>query len=396
MADGCSTRLVHVSLQVGNLCVLFDQLSDQIFLELYLACMQSVSVPEIRMYLADCGEGNVTVYKGKTDKDKSRLPNSTMECGYCEDGFRFDGARQECVKCSAKIECKNSGIKRSPCQDLTQYFDHNEDECLGCPENSVCTSLSTPVPKPQFIPKNREQLANIMKILLPYWIDESDPNSIPLGRECFSKRKDDRNADCDVPCGQNVAAENCRIAACPAGTVMIRAPGNTDVSFQDRCFQCPAGFFQIFSTNHYNLKTLQPSSGLEDPILMCSPCPSGTSCSRSKAQERDFGFTVGIHILPSNGFWLNSLLLHEMSGTFIYVNDSLRPSRRVEEDVEDEEKKTFREESAEMVTAHRCTCVCWCVCSHVDVCVGVRAGVVMRGWCCCWQWECFVRILTWK
>ena len=53
---------------------------------------------------------------------------------------------------------------------------------------------------------------------------------------------------CQAPCGKEVEPEDCRIAACPAGTVMVRARSEKDTSYTDRCFRCPAGTFQIFST----------------------------------------------------------------------------------------------------------------------------------------------------
>jgi hypothetical protein len=150
------------------------------------------------VYPADCGEGNVTVFQGKPDMDKSRLPNSTVQCGHCADQFRFDTARQECVLCSKSITCQKSKIVRSSCEDMAQYFDHTADQCLSCPENYVCSTLADPTPKPEYDPQTREELGTVEKIVLPYWIDESRPNSKPLGRACLSKRKDDRNADCDV------------------------------------------------------------------------------------------------------------------------------------------------------------------------------------------------------
>ena len=130
--------------------------------------------------------------------DKARLPNASAECGYCASGFRFDEHRQECVKCSEKIKCEKSNVTRTPCQDMAQFFDHDEDDCLSCPDNYLCNSLSLPRPKPEFVPQSRADLATVTKILLPYWIDDGSPTSNPLGRECFSKRKDDRKADCDV------------------------------------------------------------------------------------------------------------------------------------------------------------------------------------------------------
>ena len=138
------------------------------------------------------------MFQGKPDRDKSRLPNSTARCGYCEDEFRFDTARQECVLCSKSITCRQSKVVRSPCQDMAQYFDHTADQCLSCPENYVCSSLADPTPQPEFDPQTREELGTVKKIVLPYWIDEGRPNSKPRGRACFSKRKDDRKADCDV------------------------------------------------------------------------------------------------------------------------------------------------------------------------------------------------------
>jgi len=148
--------------------------------------------------LADCGADNVTIYMSEPDNDLSRLPTANAECGFCKLGSRFDSYRQECVRCSQKVSCKNSKLVRFPCQDMTQYFDHNEEACLPCPENFVCASLSNPRPKEEFNPQTRLQLASAKKILLPYWIDESNSNTTPHGKECFSKRKDDRNANCDV------------------------------------------------------------------------------------------------------------------------------------------------------------------------------------------------------
>ena len=135
------------------------------------------------------------MFQGKPDRDKSRLPNSTAQC---EDEFRFDTARQECVLCSKSITCRQGKVSRSPCQDIAQYFDHTADQCLSCPENYVCGSLADPKPKPEFDPQTREELGTVKKIVLPYWIDESKSNSKPRGRACLSKRKDDRQADCDV------------------------------------------------------------------------------------------------------------------------------------------------------------------------------------------------------
>ena len=102
---------------------------------------------------------------------------------------------------------------------------------------------------------------------------------------------------CQAPCGKEVEPEDCRIAACPAGTVMVRARSEKDTSYTDRCFRCPAGTFQIFSTifSGYNPSALQPSdSDFDEPGRMCAPCPVGTSCPRASAQQQDFGFTVGI------------------------------------------------------------------------------------------------------
>jgi hypothetical protein len=129
------------------------------------------------------------VFEGKPDRDKS---------SHCADQFRFDTARQECVLCSKSITCQKSKIVRSPCQDMAQYFDHTADKCLPCPENYVCSSLADPTPQPEYDPQTREELGTVKKIVLPYWIDESTPKSKPRGRACFSKRKDDRRADCDV------------------------------------------------------------------------------------------------------------------------------------------------------------------------------------------------------
>lgn len=106
--------------------------------------------------------------------------------------------QQECVKCNNQITCKRSKIVRSPCQDMTQYFDHDQEECLGCPDNYICDSLSDPRPNPDFDPQTRAELSTVEKILMPYWIDESNIVSRPFGKECFSKRRDDRRADCDV------------------------------------------------------------------------------------------------------------------------------------------------------------------------------------------------------
>lgn len=148
--------------------------------------------------MADCGANNVTTYMGKADRDKSRLPNSTAECGFCEEGFRFDDHREECVLCSTQITCRYSLVKRSPCHDMTQYFDHAEGKCIACPQNFICEDNREPKPQRQYDPQTREELQTFKKILLPYWIDESNDISKPFGKECFSKRKDDRRADCDV------------------------------------------------------------------------------------------------------------------------------------------------------------------------------------------------------
>lgn len=123
-----------------------------------------------------------------------------VRSGYCEDGFRQvkNVHQQECVKCNNQITCKRSKIVHSPCQDMTQYFDHDQEECLGCPDNYICDSLSDPRPNPDFDPQTRAELATVEKILMPYWIDESNIVSRPFGKECFSKRRDDRRADCDV------------------------------------------------------------------------------------------------------------------------------------------------------------------------------------------------------
>jgi hypothetical protein len=94
---------------------------------------------------------------------------------------------------------------------------------------------------------------------------------------------------------------------------MIRTRSNKDTSYTDRCLRCPRGTFQIFSTifSEYNPNTLQPTDAdFDDPVQMCAQCPVGTSCPRSTPQQQDFGFTVGIHIIPHKGFWLNSMLLH--------------------------------------------------------------------------------------
>jgi hypothetical protein len=156
-----------------------------------------------------------------------------------------------------------------------------------------------------------------------------------------------------------VEPEDCRIAACPAGTVMIRARGNKDPSYADRCVRCPAGTFQIFSTifSGYNPSTLQPTDAdFNDPGRMCAQCPVGTLCPRSTPQQEDFGFTVGVHIIPKKGFWLDSMLLHFHAGRFISANDSSVSSRRAErnESVEPDCQSDFCSRAAAIVSAHRC------------------------------------------
>lgn len=158
-----------------------------------------------------------------------------------------------------------------------------------------------------------------------------------------------------APCGTNVAAADCRLAGCPAGTVMIRASDVKDTSFRDECFQCPVGKFQMFSTNHYNPDTLQPDGDdLEDPARMCAPCPGGTSCPRSTAQQKDFGFTVGIHLIPTKGHWVNSVLIHAHTGTFIKLTNSLPSRRAANETAAGACSSGFCSKAAETVTVHRC------------------------------------------
>jgi hypothetical protein len=58
-------------------------------------------------------------------------------------------------------------------------------------------------------------------------------------------------------------------------------------TWTDRCFQCPSGKFQLFSTNWYNKNTWQPSSkDFQDPESMCASCPGGSTCPRSTAEEK--------------------------------------------------------------------------------------------------------------
>jgi len=141
---------------------------------------------------------------------------------------------------------------------------------------------------------------------------------------------------------------------------LIREPGPKDSSFRDRCFQCPVGKFQLYSTNYYNDKSLQPSvDAMEDPESMCAKCPIGASCPRSTVQERDFGFTVGIHILPDTGFWFNSKLIATTMGSFIESNASMQSARRVDETKSNDFdvfrcKSAFCNASTEIVTIYRC------------------------------------------
>ena len=140
---------------------------------------------------------------------------------------------------------------------------------------------------------------------------------------------------------------------------MVRARSEKDTSYTDRCFRCPAGTFQIFSTifSGYNPGTLQPSDAdFDDPGRMCAKCPVGTSCPRATAQQQDFGFTVGIHIIPERGFWLNSMLLHSHAGSIMSLNDSSVSSRRAggNENSDPECHSDFCSRAAAMVSAHRC------------------------------------------
>ena len=146
---------------------------------------------------------------------------------------------------------------------------------------------------------------------------------------------------------------------------MIRTRSNKDTSYTDRCLRCPRGTFQIFSTifSEYNPNTLQPTDAdFDDPVQMCAQCPVGTSCPRSTPQQQDFGFTVGIHIIPHKGFWLNSMLLHFHAGRFVSANHSSVSFRRAEgnesdpraEGNESDCRSEFCSRAAAKVSAHRC------------------------------------------
>ena len=97
----------------------------------------------------------------------------------------------------------------------------------------TCWPNQDPLPDEASNFKTRADLqsSKANRIIMPYWIEHKNSTAGPVGKDCYSKRKNDKLPDCENPCGGSVKSEDCRIAACPAGSVMVR---REDASSDDR------------------------------------------------------------------------------------------------------------------------------------------------------------------